>query len=48
MADNLTTGQMGFLRNLSIGEIIGQVSFFAQELAKEKALVADAGRLMVV
>ena len=27
------TGQMGFLRNLTIGEIIGQVSFFSHQTA---------------
>jgi 23S rRNA (adenine2503-C2)-methyltransferase len=30
------TGQMGFIRNLSVGEIVGQVLFFAEKLKLEE------------
>lgn len=29
------TGQMGFMRNLSVGEIVGQFTYFARQLAAE-------------
>ena len=35
------TGQMGFMRNLSVGEIVGQFAFFAHELAKEGERVSN-------
>ena len=35
------TGQMGFLRNLSIGEIVAQVSFFAHEQAQKGERVTN-------
>ena len=35
------TGQMGFLRHLSVGEIVAQVLFFARELAAEDNRVTN-------
>jgi 23S rRNA (adenine2503-C2)-methyltransferase len=35
------TGQMGFLRNLSSGEIVGQVLYFARELAEDDTQVTN-------
>ncbi|MBP9041023.1 MAG: 23S rRNA (adenine(2503)-C(2))-methyltransferase RlmN [Anaerolineaceae bacterium] len=35
------TGQMGFKRNLSSGEIIEQVIYYARELAREKKVVTN-------
>lgn len=35
------TGQMGFMRNLSVGEIVGQFTFFARELAAKDAHVTN-------
>jgi 23S rRNA (adenine2503-C2)-methyltransferase len=35
------TGQMGFLRNLSIGEIVEQVLFYARQLASEGVSVTN-------
>ncbi len=35
------TGQMGFMRHLSVGEIVGQVIYFARELAARGELVTN-------
>jgi len=35
------TGQMGFFRNLTAGEIVAQVTYFARELAQEEAHVTN-------
>lgn len=35
------TGQMGFFRNLSVGEIVGQVIYFARELAETDERVTN-------
>ncbi len=35
------TGQMGFLRNLTIGEIVGQVIYFARDLARKNERVTN-------
>jgi len=35
------TGQMGFLRNLSSGEIVAQVLYYAQQLASQKESVTN-------
>ncbi|MCI0398059.1 MAG: 23S rRNA (adenine(2503)-C(2))-methyltransferase RlmN [Chloroflexi bacterium] len=35
------TGQMGFMRNLSVGEIVGQVIYLARELAAEGQRVTN-------
>jgi 23S rRNA (adenine2503-C2)-methyltransferase len=35
------TGQMGFFRNLGVGEIVGQVLYFARELAEEGEAVTN-------
>ena len=35
------TGQMGFKRNLSIGEIVGQVLYFAGQLKKEESTLTN-------
>ncbi|MDX1613663.1 MAG: 23S rRNA (adenine(2503)-C(2))-methyltransferase RlmN [Candidatus Promineifilaceae bacterium] len=35
------TGQMGFFRNLTVGEIVGQVTYFARELAETDERVTN-------
>ncbi len=35
------TGQMGFFRNLSVGEIVGQVLYFARQLAQVEERVSN-------